>query len=161
MTEAQLSTALMIGLFLLAPAIIILLGLAGWLLARVGGNSPAGRAIGRTAAIGGVAGVSLFIGTMIATAGGAIYPPILDVAVPYACEAPGPADIVSTPYSYRPGQRGVTRQVVCPMTDGTGEDRTLRAVLAACLIYGLAIFGFFMLLIALRAGRRLLRGRSA
>jgi hypothetical protein len=161
MTEAQLSTTLMIGVFALAPAIIAVLAPAGWLLSRFGRDSRVGRATLRIVGFGGIAGVSLFIGTMIATAGGAIHPDLLNVAVPYVCEGEGPADTVSTPYSYRPGQQGVSRQIFCPRPDGTGEDRTLHVVVTACLIYGLLAFGFFMFLVLVRKAVRLLRARSA
>jgi len=160
MTEAQLSGALMIGTFLLAPAIMIALGLAGWLISRFGKDSRTGRMVRRVLGLGGLAGVSLFIGTMIATAGGAIHPDLLNVAVPYVCDGRGGADMVSTPYSYRPGQQGVSRQVICPGPDGAGEDQTLHVVVTACLIYGLFAFAFLMLLVFARKATRLLRTGS-
>lgn len=161
MTEAQLTTTLMIGVFLLAPAIMVVLGLSGWLISRLGKDSGAGRIVRHIVGLGGLAGVSLFIGTMIATAGGAIYPNLLNVAVPYVCEGQGRADIVSTPYSYRPGQQGVSRQIICPGPEQAGEDRTLHVVVTACLVYGIFVFGFVMLLAFVIKGRHYLRGRSA
>lgn len=53
-----------------------------------------------------------FLAMMFAVAGGAVYPPIVStVAEPIVC--PGGLDTLSRDYSYRPGQQGVTRNLLC------------------------------------------------
>jgi hypothetical protein len=77
--------------------------------------------------------VSLFIGLMIASAGGALYPPLLTVAAPVLCD--GNMDITSRGYSYKPGQSGTSHTIRCER-QGRVEEITLRAVGVSTLIYG-------------------------
>lgn len=89
---------------------------------------------------------SLFAGTMIGVAGGALYPPLTHVAAPLVCD--GKPETVSSQYSYKPGQHGVARNVYCIGSDGTREDVTTRIVFLSCLLYALAIFISWPLLTA-------------
>lgn len=77
--------------------------------------------------------VSLFIGLMIASAGGALHPPLLTVAAPVLCD--GDMDITSRSYSYKPGQRGTSHTIRCER-QGRVEEVTLRAIGVSTLIYG-------------------------
>ncbi|MGB3275184.1 MAG: SHOCT domain-containing protein [Castellaniella sp.] len=77
--------------------------------------------------------VSLFIGLMIATAGGALHPPLLTVAASVLCD--GDMDISSQNYSYRPGQRGTAYTMRCER-EGRVEEVSLRAIGVSTLIYG-------------------------
>ena len=63
----------------------------------------------RTIFIGILVAVSLFAGVMARTAGAALFPSMFRVAGPLICA--GEIDIVSQSYSYKPGQRGVSRTV--------------------------------------------------
>lgn len=90
---------------------------------------------------------ALFAGLMISTAGMAIYPPITFVANPVICS--GTVDYVSTPYSYRPGQSGVERNIHCVADGpkGAREDVTMKAIGVSFLVYSalfFLIFGFVL-----------------
>src|SRR3546814_12537222 len=63
--------------------------------------------------------VCAFGGIMVASAGGAIHPPLVTVAAPYVCH--GPVEAHSRNYSHKPRQPGVARQHLCP--DPTGDSR--------------------------------------
>jgi len=77
---------------------------------------------------------SLFIGLMLATAGGAIYPPIVTVIAPVACS--GTVEAASHSYSYRPGEQFISREIYCVEPGGNGRrDITLLSVFYAFLIY--------------------------
>ncbi len=82
--------------------------------------------------------VSLFAGLMMATAGGALYPPIVTVAAPFACK--GEVETVSQRYSYKPGQQGIARQIFCRQADGKREEMTIRVIGYAFLLYSLGFF---------------------
>src|SRR3546814_16089740 len=84
---------------------------------------------------------------MVATAGGAIHPPLVMVAVPYVCD--GTVEAQSRHYSYRPGQRGIARNIYCIGTDGERRDVTLRAVGAATIYYTLICFAAALVLLVL------------
>ncbi len=77
--------------------------------------------------------ISLFIGLMIATAGGALHPPLLTVAAPVLCD--GDMDISSRNYSYKPGQSGTSHTIRCER-EGRVQEVTLRAIGVSTLIYG-------------------------
>lgn len=82
--------------------------------------------------------VSLFVGLMIATAGGAIYPPIVTVAAPLACK--GEVVTESHRYSYKPGQQGVTREIYCKEPNGERKEITFQVIGYAFLLYSGALF---------------------
>jgi len=82
-------------------------------------------------------GIGLFLGLMIATAGGAIHPPLWKAGLPLACD--GTADFTSQAYSYKPGQHGVARHVSCTHPDGSSEEITGTVVLTSTLVYGGAL----------------------
>ncbi len=90
--------------------------------------------------IGVVLLASLFAGLMMATAGGAVYPPIVTVAGPFACK--GEVETVSQRYSYKPGQQGISRQIFCRQTDGERQEITFHIIGYAFLLYS---GGFFVL----------------
>ncbi|MFC4296995.1 SHOCT domain-containing protein [Castellaniella hirudinis] len=77
--------------------------------------------------------VGLFIGLMIASAGGALHPPLLTVAAPVLCD--GDMDISSRNYSYKPGQSGMAHTIRCER-EGRLQEVTLRAIGVSTLIYG-------------------------
>jgi hypothetical protein len=82
---------------------------------------------------------SLFIGTMVASAGTALYPPVTGIATPVLC--PGTVDIQSRGASYRPGEYTVTREIYCVSEDGKArEEITLKAVFASFIAYSLIAF---------------------
>ncbi|HWK61847.1 MAG TPA: SHOCT domain-containing protein [Eoetvoesiella sp.] len=70
---------------------------------------------------------------MIASAGGALHPPLLTVAAPVLCD--GDMDITSRSYSYKPGQHGTSHTIRCER-QGRAEEVTLRAIGVSTLIYG-------------------------
>lgn len=67
-----------------------------------------------------LAGVSLFTGLMVASVGGALYPPLTRIAAPLACD--GEFSIETYTYSYKPGQRGSGYQTIC-VDRATGERK--------------------------------------
>lgn len=86
-----------------------------------------------------VLAISLFIGLMIATAGGAVYPPLIKVAAPFVCD--GEFVIESQRYSRGPGHTGVQRMFYCVgERTGVREEVTLYAVFIAFLVYSGLIF---------------------
>ena len=90
--------------------------------------------------LGGVLlAISLFIGLMIATAGGAVYPPLIKVAAPFVCD--GEFVIESRRYSREPGHTGTQRMVYCvDAATGARHEVTLYAVFIAFLVYSGIIF---------------------
>lgn len=89
---------------------------------------------------------SLFIGLMIATAGGAVYPPLIKVAAPFVCE--GEFVVESRRYSRGPGHTGVQRNFFCVNSQtGARQEVTLYAVFIAFLVYSGIIFGAGLLVI--------------
>jgi len=86
-----------------------------------------------------VLGGSLFTGLMIATAGGAVYPPIVTAVAPLACS--GQVEAVSRRYSYKPGQQGISREIYCLETGSNQrKDITLISIFYAFLIYSAVLF---------------------
>ncbi|QUM73132.1 hypothetical protein [Sphingopyxis granuli] len=95
-----------------------------------------------------------FLAMMFAVAGGAVYPPIVStVAEPIVC--PGGLDTLSREYSYKPGQQGVTRNLLCAGADGEPRDVTIPAIAVATLIYTAAGLLFSALRSMLRRRRRI------
>lgn len=108
--------------------------------------------------------VSLFMGLMIATAGGALYTPVYKVAAPFACD--GRFTIESRSFSYKPGQSGVAHTVYCedPAT-GVRTDITSHTLFVAFLVYSgltfLVLLFFTPLLIPLfRLSRNILKATT-
>ena len=89
-------------------------------------------------------GVSLFLGTMIGVAGGALYPPLTRIAAPLICS--GKLETVSSQYSYKPWQQGVTRELFCVGDDGSRQPMTARGLFASSLVYGIVLFTLWPLL---------------
>lgn len=88
--------------------------------------------------------ISLFMGTMIGVAGGALYPPLTHIAAPLICS--GKLETVSSSYSYKPGQFGVTRELFCVGDDGSREPMTARGLFFSSLIYAVVLFAVWPLL---------------
>lgn len=84
-------------------------------------------------------GVSLFSGLMVASVGGALYPPLTKITAPMICD--GQFHINSSGYSYKPGQSGVSHQMTCidPIS-GRGKDVTLLVILCLTLISAGVVF---------------------
>lgn len=101
--------------------------------------------------------ISGFSGLMVATAGGAIHPPVITVAAPYVCE--GTVAVRSQNYSYKPGQSGVSREVLCAGADGEVRDITLKTIGAATIYYTLIFMAVGLGLAVLAALARLLKPR--
>jgi hypothetical protein len=105
-----------------------------------GMNSP--QRVFRSVFTMGVIGVSLcaslFFGLMLATAGGAIYPPTVNVFAPLICKGEVVAE--SHSYSYKPGQHGVTRETYCVEPSGQRKEITLQVVGTAFLMYSAILF---------------------
>jgi len=150
------STIFTVGMFLLplllGPAIILVLILVGRAATRraargdtSGGPVPPAARWGCGLSL--LFGVCAFCGLMVATAGGAVHPLLVMVAVPYVCD--GTVEAQSRHYSYRPGQRGIARNIYCIGTDGERRDVTLRAVGAATIYYTLICFAAALVLLVL------------
>lgn len=91
------------------------------------------------AILGILLAVSLFVGLMLATAGGAVYPPLYRAGAALACD--GTFEIESQRYSYKPGQSGVQHTIHCRDAHGGARaEITLRAIGAAFLVYSGAAF---------------------
>lgn len=129
-----------IGMFLLGPAIIVIF----LLVAKLALRRRPGPAAKLGCALLVLLGVAAFCGIMVASAGGAIHPPLVERAAPYACD--GTVERLSQNYSYKPGQQGVSHTIYCIAPDGTRRDITLRAIGAASIYYGLYAFGGLILL---------------
>ncbi|QEA12950.1 SHOCT domain-containing protein [Comamonas flocculans] len=108
-------------------------GLAGF---RIGGSLP-GRLFPKARWIVR-AGLSLFAGLMIATAVGAVFPPVVLPAASLICD--GAVELHSQGYSYKPGQRGVSHVISCTQADGRSEAITLATIGVAWLGYSAALF---------------------
>src|SRR3546814_15448177 len=79
--------------------------------------------------------ICAFGGVMVASAGGAIHPPLVTVAAPYVCD--GTVETQSQNYSYKTGQQGVARNIFCIDPVGERRDITLLTVGAAAVCYSL------------------------
>jgi|GEM_PF-3806807 len=99
-----------------------------------------------------LAGLTLgwgFVAMMLAVVGGVIYPPIVSaVAEPFVC-ASG-IEVQSQAYSYKPGQQGVSRNLLCAEPDGEPRDITLLSIAVATLAYTVAALGFSVFWLLLR-----------
>ncbi|MCM8730885.1 hypothetical protein ACFO8O_07870 [Hephaestia sp. GCM10023244] len=126
---------------LIGPGIVIaILGLV-WLQARLEGLR-SGDLLASALGWGLVA-------MMLAIAGGAVYPPIVAiVAQPFVCGSG--IEIVSNSYSYKPGQQGVSRFLLCAGEDGAVRDVTIVSIVVATLVYTLAGLAFSRLRSLLR-----------
>lgn len=102
-----------------------------------------------------LAGVALFIGLMVASIGGALYPPLTRVAAPLACD--GEFSIETYQYSYKPGQHGSGYRTFCTdRASGERKDVSLPTFLWNSLVFaGMAFVP--LLLLALLLVRRLRR----
>ncbi len=99
-----------------------------------------------------VLGISLFGGLMIATAGGAVYPKVIQPGAQWLCRQ-GQVRIDSQAYSYKPGQQGVSRRVVCEEPGDNERDITFSSIAAAFVMYSLVIFVLMALWQLLRGAR--------
>lgn len=96
--------------------------------------------------------VSLFGGLMIATAVGAVYPPVIEPGAQWLCRQ-GQVRVDSQAYSYKLGQRGVAHRVLCEQPGTDGRDITLPTMAAAFVMYALVIFVLMALWQRLRGAR--------
>ena len=97
-------------------------------------------------------GLSLFVGLMIATAVGAVFPPVILPAASLICD--GAVELQLQAYSYKPGQRGVSHLISCTQAGGSSESITLATI-------GVAWLGYSALLFVLLSLWRLLSGAIA
>ncbi|MCM8730887.1 SHOCT domain-containing protein [Hephaestia sp. GCM10023244] len=144
--------------FLIIPLVVVLIARV---VRRGGGGGGALHSLPRPVARFGcamllVVPVCAFCGLMVATAGGAIHPPLVTVAAPYVCD--GTVEALSHNYSYKPGQQGVARVIFCLGADGSSRDITLRTIGAATVYYTLIFLAAALVLMVLR---RLLKPRRA
>ncbi|MBB5708439.1 MULTISPECIES: SHOCT domain-containing protein [Sphingopyxis] len=138
--------------FLLGPAIILALTLVGRaaLRRRGQGNTSCnltGPAVRWGCGLSALILVCAFCGLMVASAGGAIHPPLVTVAAPYVCD--GTVETQSRSYSYKPGQQGIARNIFCLDLDGRQRDITLRTIGAAAVYYTLLFLSAALVLILL------------
>lgn len=99
-----------------------------------------------------LAGVSLFIGLMIASIGGALYPPLTRIAAPLACN--GEFSVNTYKYSYKPGQQGSGYQTACvDRVTGEHKDVSLPTFLWNSAIFAGAAFVPLLLLAWLLVGK--------
>jgi hypothetical protein len=90
----------------------------------------------------------IFVGAMIASVGGAFYPPVVEIAVPYVCN--GAPESRTQDYSYRPGQAGVAHNFQCTDAGGDQRDITWPAFVAATLFYSVIVLLLTLLLLGLK-----------
>ncbi len=76
--------------------------------------------------------ISLFCGLMVASIGGVIYPPVVQVTTPWVCD--GDSQLHTRDYSYKPGQHGTSMVFTCS-EDGEDKDITMKVFGAATLLY--------------------------
>ncbi len=87
-----------------------------------------------------LAGISLFVGLMITSIGGALHPQLTSIAAPMACSG-GQFNISSSQYSYKPGQRGVAHQMTCTdLVTGERRDVTYGVLGWSTLIFAGIVF---------------------
>src|SRR5689334_621817 len=106
----------------------------------------------------GAFSISIGMGAISGGAGG-VYPPIRNVGLPLVCE--GDVERTSSPFSYKPGQSGISRTTYCVDTaTGKRTEITLRLVFAAGLVYSAAVFAA-LLASAMFLWRRWTRGSAS
>ena len=89
--------------------------------------------------IGIVIGISLFIGIMITVAGGAIFPPLLDVAAPFVCN--GKFSVETQVFRPKPSETVTARTFYCQNPkSGATTDISLETIIVAGLIYSAIVF---------------------
>ena len=98
------------------------------------------------------AGISLFIGLMLASAGGVLIPQLWMPSAHLLCD--GQVSVSAQDYSYKPGQHGTSMTVTCTEDDGTQTRITLASIFLSALLYGLALFVLMELIGALLRGVR-------
>jgi hypothetical protein len=84
--------------------------------------------------------ISAFCGLMVASAGIAIYPPIVKVTEPVV----GKIRIETQDYSYKPGQSGTSISFYVTNRQGIEEEKTFYAGFIAFLIYTFIIYLLFI-----------------
>ena len=150
------------GAALIGPIItfIVIFTIIGAVRRRANPASPAPRLVASLAKWGcgllALLPIAGFGGLMVATAGGALHPPLIMAAAPYVCD--GTVELQSQNYSYKPGQRGVSRTFYCNHPDGSQRDITLASIGAATIYYSLIFLPFLLggsLLLGLLARNRL------
>ena len=137
MDDASIFSAGMVAVNVLAGPVILLVGglvVIAFTRRRSGGGS-SGSAVRWGCGMLMLLPICGFWGLMVATAGGAIHPPLVTVAAPYVCD--GTVETRSQGYSYKPGQHGVSRTIFCVEAGGERRDITLRAIGAATIYYTL------------------------
>jgi hypothetical protein len=90
----------------------------------------------------------IFVGAMIASVGGAFYPPVVEIAAPYVCN--GTSGRLTWDYSYRAGQSGVAHNFQCTDAGGDRRDITWPAFVAATLFYSAIVLLLTLLLLGLK-----------
>jgi hypothetical protein len=90
----------------------------------------------------------IFVGAMIASVGGAFYPPVVEIAAPYVCN--GTTGRLSQDYSYRPGQSGAAHNFQCTNAGGDRRDITWSAFVAATLFYSAIALLLALVLLGLK-----------
>ncbi len=95
-----------------------------------------------------VIAICIFAGAMIASIGGAFYPPVVGIAAPYVCD--GKSDALSRDYSYQPSQSGVAHSFLCTHANGEQHDVTWPAFVAATLFYSSIALFLVLLLLGLK-----------
>lgn len=150
------------GAALIGPIItcILIFTIIGALRRRINPASPAPHPAATLAKWGcglfALLPIAAFGGLMVATAGGAIHPPLVMAAAPYVCD--GTVELQSQNFSYKLGQRGVSRTFYCNHPDGSQSDITLASIGAATVYYTLIFLPFLLagsLLLGLLARNRL------
>lgn len=96
-------------------------------------------------------GMGLSIGLLLSTAGAAVYPGLLRIAAPLACQ--GRFQVQSQAYSYVPGVEGAEKIAWCVHdADGSRERITTAVTFWSTLVYG--GIAAALLFIVMLAGRR-------
>lgn len=152
MNDAAVFTLVIMGVSLLSTlALPVILLLVFGAAIRGKGQAAKRPVSAKPAQIGcgliGLLCVSGFAGLMVATAGGAVHPPVVTVAAPYVCD--GTVETRSQNYSYRPGQSGVARTILCTRADGAAHDITLKTIGAATVYYTLIFMAVGLVLAVL------------
>jgi hypothetical protein len=111
-------------------------------------------------ALGFLAGVALFAGFMVVTAGGPFFPSMHRLTAPLICR--GTVETERHDYSYGPGHGGNYLEVYCRSDAGTREEITFRAVglawLAASALAFVALFAWLRKSAWLQESGRILDG---